>query len=479
MLVVISDLHFNDGSATRSNVPSGAFKIFLTEILTLAEQNEAKEIVLLYLGDVFDLIRTEHWFYPAPGPEVDLSKADRDGPGEFPLKHRPWGGHAGEASGTVTAECISRARAILSATIRACDQQLRLLRGDVAHLPATSELRIALDRWNQSGRAITRYYLPGNHDRLLGLDETLMGEGLAALGAKLVTDGHTYRSERYRVLARHGHEWDVWNFDAFREDQMVGDLVASSYLPAPIGDPITTELVARLPFEVRRALRAADIHPVKTAVIYDHLKSVEDVRPLAATLDWILVEAQRIAAGTGVGADLSALLTRTTGEVAENFGGIPFVRDWMDQHDRWGIDETEKLQALLAVAGSLDVGAIQALLKLADRAKGFALIPRPDPFAVGALSEATTTFQFHVFGHTHAFSHVPLACTPDGIETVYLNSGTWRPRVKQTLDRKGFVEVKEMTYLVFYAADEDPINGQNKGASYESWSGLMLKHERL
>jgi len=73
MLVTISDIHFVDGTAGEHNLPFSAFEsVFLSDIISLAEEKEAKEIIILLLGDVVDLIRSTKWF--------DLDR-----------KSRPWG----------------------------------------------------------------------------------------------------------------------------------------------------------------------------------------------------------------------------------------------------------------------------------------------------------------------------------------------------------------------------------------------------
>ena len=62
MLIVISDLHFIDGTAGEHNIPVDAFEdIFLEQIVSLAVRKKAKEIKLLLLGDIPDLIRTTKW----------------------------------------------------------------------------------------------------------------------------------------------------------------------------------------------------------------------------------------------------------------------------------------------------------------------------------------------------------------------------------------------------------------------------------
>ena len=73
MLVAISDIHFVDGTAGEHNLPFSAFdNVFLLDVCALASEKEAKEVKVLLLGDIVDLIRSTKWF--------DLKPEDR-----------PWG----------------------------------------------------------------------------------------------------------------------------------------------------------------------------------------------------------------------------------------------------------------------------------------------------------------------------------------------------------------------------------------------------
>ena len=77
MLIFISDFHFIDGTAGNHNVPTDAFMIFFGHISETAKRLKKKgrkveEIKIVYLGDVFDLLRTEKWF-------------------DYPEDERPWG----------------------------------------------------------------------------------------------------------------------------------------------------------------------------------------------------------------------------------------------------------------------------------------------------------------------------------------------------------------------------------------------------
>src|SRR5581483_4178263 len=182
MLVVISDLHLCDGSAA-PNVNPGAFGIWLHEILDLAETNQAEKIILLYLGDIFDLLRTEHWFYPAPGGELLSVTAATKAPSSsgasgttvlpeesFPLGDRPWGKASvnSEGHGRPSDACLKRAHEIFDRITKECRDQLAFLRGDFAALGdpchnLRESVRDKLDRWKHR---IHRLYVPGNHDRL-------------------------------------------------------------------------------------------------------------------------------------------------------------------------------------------------------------------------------------------------------------------------------------------------------------------------
>ena len=60
MLVFISDLHFVDGSAGEHNLSPRAFEYFFDDLVAIATKpsNEIKEIKIVLLGDIFDLLRT-------------------------------------------------------------------------------------------------------------------------------------------------------------------------------------------------------------------------------------------------------------------------------------------------------------------------------------------------------------------------------------------------------------------------------------
>jgi UDP-2,3-diacylglucosamine pyrophosphatase LpxH len=465
MLVIISDLHLNDGSAAPENISPKAFAIWMQEILALAVQNQAKELVFLYLGDMVDLLRTEYWFYPKPGEALGERQAEC-----FPLEHRPWGVRdINQHPEGLGSECRARALQILRRTCQEAKRQLAYLRGDAEDIqPALAGL----------GIPVRRIYVPGNHDRLFWVDAELRQELLNAFGAEAAPAPRPFEvwMPEYGLLARHGHEWDPWNFEDGDEDGLPAQLDVSRYQMVPIGDPITTELVARLPFAVASALPATLEAAVRDHV-YKQLRHVEDVRPLSQALRWVLAAPRSLSAGYDKTTQdlIIDAVDRAAKEIVAEFMRIPFVKAWIVKHDKATriLDEADKLQAIGWVAKRLHIKNVDRTLKWFEKA---GLTKEADEArAADRELRQDASARFCVYGHTHNFRHVPLGNNPQQEDFVYLNSGTWRPRVAQTQDGKSFASYKEMTYLVFYRADEDLGSRQRKGLSYELWNGVMKK----
>lgn len=501
MLVIISDLHLCDGSAA-TNVPPEAFGLWLDEVLGLAQDNgenrdgqkqPVKELVLLYIGDVFDLLRTGHWFYPAPGEKLVPNPPLKE---NFALEDRPWGSaELNERNGKPSHACLVRAREIFARIAEECGDSLALLRGDLAGLSPGFRQRKGplIERLKEGLKAVkvTRLYLPGNHDRLYLHDDELATAMRKALGATAIPPEkggpHAYKDAEYGVIARHGHEWDVWNFEAHREKQDVQVIAPDKYKLVPIGDPITTELVARLPYEMYVRLSGDARTTTLAKGVYERLMQIEDVRPLHAAITWVIDEGRRIAGDyDGQGALVRDTLEQTIKQVMADFMQIPFVHHWLDQHDRFNLtmDEADMLQDLDRALRILDLEDVETALAIVDKVEQWG--NGNDECSRGAgeerlLSDARSDhgIRYCVYGHTHTFRHEPLRCDADGNEIVYFNSGTWRPRVVRTRDKMSFVGYKDIAYLVFYSGSEDAVAGAPaKGTSYEAWHGVMLKRPR-
>jgi hypothetical protein len=107
--------------------------------------------------------------------------------------------------------------------------------------------------------------------------------------------------------------------------------------------------------------------------------------------------------------------------------------------------------------------------------------PEKDPYLKAAYGEniwkENEEIRFILYGHTHR----PLQRAMEGEkgrEIFYINTGTWRNRIQKTveLDRApDFVDLKQMTYSIFYRKDED-MRGKKPGTvSFDVWTGTKRK----
>lgn len=485
MLVVISDLHLGDRSAT-VNIPPRAFALFLDHVLDLAEHAGAKEVTLLFLGDIFDLLRTEYWFYPPPGARSlgDPAHVPAPGAGDpfpFPLAHRPWGDPRVLDDGSpqvLTPECQARALEITERIAEVCKPQLDILSGrsrDLAEIEDTAlRARVSQKLSDRRGITFRRYYLPGNHDRLARVLDPVHAAICAALGAEPAPEDPTglVNVQELRVIARHGHEWDGWNFDARGAGKL--DPAAAEFRLTPVGDVITTEALARLPYRVWQELQAKFPGEAWIDAVYEHLCGVEDVRPLGAVLRWVASAGGRVhrIAFTDPARQLGAVLEvvdKVAPELVRDMLRLPYTRAWLRRR-RWfraGWLEAMRLRGIGLALRLFTPTQLGPLLEWGPVARWLAA---PDESLALRAAEmlAAHPADYAVCGHTHDFRHVPLCDPPaGGAVQVYFNSGTWRPRTYETLDRSGFRSVKEMTYLVFHAG--------KRPAAYETWNGVMLK----
>jgi len=244
MLVFISDLHFIDGSAGEHNIPPRAFEYFFEDLVAITQKpsNRIRELKIVLLGDVFDLLRTESWF-------------------KYPEEERPWG--------TDEAAIEAHAGEILDAVMAANQAALEIIRGELPALKGKCRLR-------DDARLI---YLPGNHDRLVNKYQGLRVKICEALGPHLAWPDpadlfpHSHADLAYGVFARHGQEYDDLNYEK------VGSFEEADYLEVPIGDPITTELLARLPYELDLTLAARGLPEEQRKIVKRNFQQIDNVRP--------------------------------------------------------------------------------------------------------------------------------------------------------------------------------------------------------
>lgn len=212
MLVFISDLHFLDGTTGNHNLPKSAFEKFLSSIKMHAKKAEdVKELKIIFLGDIFDLLRSEKWF-------------------EEKEEDRPWGDN--------TEKMIIRAKNILDTIVEKNKHTFALF--------SKKALRKRFREIN-----VENIYIPGNHDRLCWIIDPLKEKVLKLLD--LNTDNkenfkHYFSNSEHSVYALHGHIFDSFNYEGSSLH------TTKDYKLVPIGDPITTEMLIKIPYKLMQKI---------------------------------------------------------------------------------------------------------------------------------------------------------------------------------------------------------------------------------
>lgn len=478
MLVVISDLHFVDGTSGNHNLPAKAFEhVFLSSIVGLAQKNKATELKLLLLGDIPDLIRSAQWFaediedrlwgkygladIPRPRPHSRTERRCLDIMGRFPDS----GNRADVAQNTILYQNW---------------HTFHFFRNFHQHLKHTARKEYDIVDYDIPVEII---YVVGNHDRPVNLYPSLRDELQKQLGLTITpenVDGdvggewwykYAYEDEAYGVFARHGHQYDVYNYngtDAFtRED----------HLQVPIGDVIATEIAVKL------AVILASLQPWYPEVSDELVKAMQDadnVRPVGRLMEWFYSKIEE-----HDNLRVREALNETIDKVAREFFDIEFVQEW--DNPNTNVDEliraaanTPFRQIINFIVDRTDASdLIELLLPAAERAlHGDAL----DDLTVGAYEEDIwrepgSQIRYVLYGHTHEPLLKPLDSI-DGRDVIYINTGTWRERLRRTisLDKTAnFIGLKQLTYVVFYNEDEDKKDKELGTIGFDSWTGNQQK----
>jgi UDP-2,3-diacylglucosamine pyrophosphatase LpxH len=436
MLVVISDLHFqdtvndtildnNDEPVTVDrNVSSDAFQEVFEEILTTANGNDARELIIILAGDIFDLNRSQQWL---KGPI------------------RPYGEHSPD-------EWYPVADGILRDIIRSNDK-------------AFAVFREFAGRKLKNGRQVAFQYLPGNHDRLINLHPELRKKAKKELlGQSDPDDGefaHVYRSDEYGVLIRHGHEYDRSNFAGDIPEKGAFEVQPADYARAPLGDYATIDIAAGLASEYRALhedeIKAVD-HPAHRS-IYCKLLEFDDLRPQADIIDFLQ-------SNTDGAIDVWKYLTPAADSIVTKALKSKFLRSKLGT---WG--------KILPLAGLLPVKLLPAkfIIKLISGMHSGG--PQPWQYARREAALNASEGRYVVAGHTHSPCVEFLRRRDsDGKEQFFFDTGTWRQQIRKCQDCVTFARAKALTYVVFYSSQEDRHHASgNKGYSFDYWSGFTKK----
>ncbi len=432
MLVIISDLHFTDGTTSNwikdrdtFNIQPGAFKLLLSKISDIVKNKQEliEKVCFIYNGDIFDPLRSYIWF-----------DADKD--------EQPWSLPLDKD------KLYARCREILK----------KIVFDHKSNPEALSWLSGKHDEFNDIWKVdaeLDRLYIPGNHDRILNLDpqcrKMVRNHLLGQSGNKAFKNNY-FDPNFHQTLVMHGHESDAFNCEFDKNGN-------PKYAAVPIGDPMTTMLFANLGYEAKK------LRIPKEAK--ERFRELDNVRPALSTIHYI----KDIIRDFGIGKKVNDMIQG----VVKIFEELPFVKAWLKEHDKWNIrfDEADKLQVALRAIKLLGTDVPAGLLeKLAALVSSESCQELAKKHLERSLGQ---DIRYCVFGHTHEPIHIPLFVDKDRkIEKHYLNSGTFRTTFTRSFDKEDFLRFQRMSFVIIYGPGE--FKKGEETPVYEMWSGLRMHH---
>lgn len=478
MLVIVSDLHLTDGTSG-TTIDEDAFKIFQERLTDLAwgastqtgkdgkeYYKPIKEVELLLLGDILDVIRSDRW-----------SKDDHV---------HPW---TDPSDPTFVNKVGEITRAILAKNDKALGifQSLANPGLDVPSDRARNEKPVKVK--------VKIYYLAGNHDWFFHLEgpgfDAIRHDVIKAMGLAYKEDKVFPRDTKeldevfgnvcgkYHVFARHGDIYDENNYEPSGRDQ------------ASLGDAVAVELLNKFPHEVEdlsRRVAAKDapqelVEQLQT--IATGLKEIDNVRPVDLVPKFVDSLVER----TPGPEEGRKLVRETWDEVAKAFLRDRFVTQRSSLLRL--INPFAKRRSKLSLALRLSTGfSFRFLGKYVPSMKNWLLslgnLPGgrkrllrwglSDDYSEYAHTEKAfneSEISYIVYGHTHRHEIVPLRTAvgaDKSDESIYLNAGTWRAvydLARYSSNGDEFFGYHVMTYLAFFK------EGEHKGKAFETWSGSL------
>ncbi len=446
MLVLVSDLHITDETAA-NNINPEAFELLGAEIVDAATRRGAREIHLVLLGDILDLVRSDHWHRSA-----------------IPMAQRPWGGTLDPRTG------MNADRALVEPQFQA------VLRAVLA-TPTAGALRTMLASLTSGPIPLRATYVIGNHERVMWNFPALRDAARASL-PQVANFAAAVDAPEYGVLARHGHEWDEhthgWRFrrDVLLPKEHVDRFAPEAYEVMAIGEAVTAELMSGLVFHARDEGAPASL--------VDQLKDVNNLRPLLdvfAWLEWVggaRVREHRQMLHEALRRALDGLLSST---LAHQWDRLQ--TDYLVTGDL--VDRLEQARAVLL---GPDFESFRGRVESLERLQRLvpALLPSEDGLLAGARAEAVFQgkpmpggIQRVIYGHTHRARHDYFSATPDGMVRMYVNTGTFLPLITRARDGRTFASAQQMTMVFAYREDEDTQGKRVGTTSTDIWNGTRRK----
>jgi len=463
MIAFISDLHISDRTAGVHFLSAQAFEQAFRRLADLAERARSDSITIVFLGDVFEMVRTTRWLDDAAATPWSLPRDDE--------------------------RTAATAAAIMDA----------IATGDPANAKIFAILSGSLRERYGFAVEPTRVYLPGNHDRICNEYPELRRRVSNLLGMATHNPPnhrpdperpflHSYLNEEYAVLAAHGHEWDSLSFEGDRSLDLM-DYQHEHYMDVPVAEVIAAEIAARLPATIGAALDGKVDEPVRRRVL-QRLQSVDDVRPLPAIIPWLFELSEEIEHGQrrGIRLTLERIVEAELRATVAAFWQLPYIARWRARTRAWlPWSKANQVRAVSWLLRTFGLSTLRRYLGWSEAAyrrlyEGDNLIrAATSVFDQIARDTERADTLYTVFGHTHHAAQIPIG-QGGGIDRrprVYLNAGTWRALAQLGVTGSGFMSLSNLNLTVLYHPDHDPLSraAQAGYPTFETWSGSLLDPE--
>jgi hypothetical protein len=446
MLVILSDLHLNDGSCGAILAP-GAMDLLSDRLCDLAWRASWRadgcyqpidRIDLVLLGDILDITGSQRWLA-----------------GDA----RPWSDVQSHAVSETTAAIVDE---ILRKNVD-CIRSLRALATEATiSLPPGTAAGQPVPEAEELPVAVYSHYMVGNRDwplHLCGTQYDVIRHKVSHHLGLVTPHNKPFAHEscecdelhealrRHRVLARHGDIFDPISFADERD-------------AASLGDAIAIELIGNFLGHIEEQI-AADLPPAAAAA----LAEIDQIRPILLIPAWMEGMLER----TGCSLAQRNAIKRIWDYIVEQLLHLEIVRKCSSASS---VDLIDGLAAALKFSRRDSADWTGRTLAWLAGLRGASTMS----YAIHAMAEAdfrNRRARHIVYGHTHTHEIIPLdASHADGyvLNQTYFNAGTWRRVYRPTQAISGcheFIAADCFSLLAFYQADE------RSGRSHETWCGTL------
>jgi UDP-2,3-diacylglucosamine pyrophosphatase LpxH len=416
MQVFISDLHLTDGTSGIT-IDADAFKLLRDDLNDLIQKRGSKELRIVLLGDIFDIIRSTKWLASSV---------------------RPWS-EAGPAQEAIVQN-------IVDDIIIHNQQSLNWIKS-LKQLVTTFDLQ----------------YIIGNHDWLINRYDSIVKTVASALD--ITPPPAVFLEEisepAYKTFARHGDKYDKTNYMKNRNE-------------SSIGDAIVIELLNKFPVEVGKKLpglvASGNITPKQMQTTVDELKELDNVRPMSDIPSWMLKVLNHSST------PIQQVIIEAWCECVDEFLKVDFVRKaaiftvnklWT----KWRF--FRYLPKFMLNIAAMPILGLQCLWEVRYDKKAWA-----EPMIHS--KDAKYLYVIYGHTHEHTIVPMAQVRLSNGTEDkIYFNTGTWRQTWNKAVFDKGNIEFigwKVLTYIAFYKENENEAQdgkNENKTHKFDVWNGAL------